>query len=98
MNDGTYKAVKAILEADSSLSDSQRAGVLAVCRNPEAIEPTHANSRPEFVTAKEAAEILKTSKRTIWRLVKIGKIQRIKLGHRCTRFRLEDIANITSMP
>ncbi len=46
---------------------------------------------------KHAHEILNTSKRTVWRLARIGKIQRIKLGHRSTRFRLEDFANITSV-
>ena len=85
------------MEADPSLSDSQRSTVLRVCEDPGPERRSRNNVRPQFVSAKEASEILNTSKRTVWRLARIGKIRRIKLGHRSTRFRLEDLANITSV-
>jgi len=96
MNSGTLKAIKAILETDPSISGSQRAAILRSCEMPE-IPPPATNSRPQFVTATVAAEILNTSKRTVWRLARLGKIRRVKLGYRSTRFRLEDISSITSV-
>jgi len=38
MNDSTFRAIKAILEADQTVSDSQRAFLLNTCRNPERTE------------------------------------------------------------
>jgi excisionase family DNA binding protein len=97
MNTSTYTAIKAILGADSSLSEAQKATILHVCVKPD-VEPHNRNqARPQFVSVREASEILNTSKRTVWRLARLGRIRRIKLGHRSTRFRLEDLANITSV-
>jgi len=93
----TMRAIEAILEADPTIPRDERSAVLAFCQNPQAPATRQQPNRPEFVTAQEAADILKTSKRTVWRLVKMGKIRRIKLGHRCTRFRLDDVAGITSV-
>lgn len=96
MNTGTYKAIKAILGADASLSDAQRKAVLRSCEDPDPGHSFRSNPRPQFVSVKEASEILGTSRRSIFRLIQCGRLERIKLGHRTTRFRLEDLANITS--
>lgn len=97
MNTSTYRAIKAILDTDPSLSDSQRGEVLRVCQNPAGSHHAGNSRRPEFISAREAAEILHTSKRTVWRLAKLGKIHRVKIGHRSTRFRLDDLANLSSV-
>ncbi len=97
MRPATYRAIKAILETDPSITGAQKQAIQRVCEGAEPFPHPAGKERPQFVTPREAAEILNTSKRTIWRLVRIGKLPRIKLGHRSTRIRLADIANITSV-
>ncbi|MEI8122107.1 MAG: helix-turn-helix domain-containing protein [bacterium] len=97
MNPAIYKAIKGLLESDSSVTPALKTAVLRACEEPDVTQQARNTPRPQFVTVKEASEILNTSKRTIWRLARIGKIRRIKLGHRSTRFRLDDIASITSV-
>ena len=89
--------IKAILETDTSVTGDQRRAIQRACEGVGPVPHPPTRERPQFVTPREAAEILNTSKRTIWRLVSIGKLPRIKLGHRSTRIRLADIANITSV-
>ena len=97
MNLATYRAVRAILDADTTLTASQRNAVLCSCQSPEQGGDYRSKSCPQFVTAADAADILRTSKRTIWRLARIGKIRRLKIGYRSIRFAIEDSANITSV-
>ena len=97
MNPATLRAIKAILETDPSIPDVQKSAILRSCEKAESACSSQRQVRPQFVTVREAAEILCTSHRTIWRLARIGKLTRIKLGHRSTRFRMEDIAGMTSV-
>jgi len=41
--------------------------------------------------------MLSTSTRTVWRLASIGKLTRVKLGYRSTRFRLDEVENLSSI-
>ncbi len=50
--------------------------------------------RPVFVRLGDSVPM---GKRTVWRLAKLGKIHRVKSGHRSTRFRLDDLANLSSV-
>ena len=97
MNPATYRAIKAILEADTSMSDSQRNAALGACQASEQQAARKSQSRPQFLSAKEVAEILHASLGTVWRLARRGRIHRVKLGHRCTRFRLDEIEHISSI-
>jgi excisionase family DNA binding protein len=97
MKPATYRAITAILETDTSIPGAQKQAIQRACEGLEPVPHPPTRERPQFVTPREAAEILCTSTRTIWRLLRIGKLQRIKLGHRSTRIRLADIANITSV-
>lgn len=97
MKPATYRAITAILETDTSIPGAQKQVILRACEGLDPVPHPPTRERPQFVTPREAAEILCTSTRTIWRLLRIGKLQRIKLGHRSTRIRLADIANITSV-
>jgi excisionase family DNA binding protein len=97
MKPATYRAITAILETDTSIPGAQKQAIQRACEGLDPVPHPQTRERPQFVTPREAAEILCTSTRTIWRLVSIGKLQRIKLGHRSTRIRLADIANFTSV-
>jgi excisionase family DNA binding protein len=97
MNPATLRAIKAILETDPSIPSEKRSAILRSCEEADLASSCQRQVRPQFVTVREAAEILCTSTRTIWRLAGTGKLTRIKLGHRSTRFRMADIANITSV-
>lgn len=95
MTPQTMRAIKAILEADQSVSDADRSAILSVCRDPMGTAGEGDPSRQRFVSPRETAKILNTSIGTVWRLARKGRLRRIKLGHRCTRFRLEDIEKIS---
>ena len=97
MKPATYRAITAIPETDTSITGAQKQAIQRACEGVEPFPHPPSKDRPQFVTPREAAKILNTSKRTIWHLVRIGKLPRIKLGHRSTRHRLVDIANITSV-
>lgn len=97
MKPATYRAIKAILETDASITGAQKQAIQRACEGLEPDSHTQNKGRHQFVTPKEAAEILNTSKRTIWRLLSMGRLPRIKLGHRSTRIRLDNIANMTSV-
>jgi len=90
----TLRAVEAVLAADSTVSKPEREAVLEVCRNAEAQRRRPGRELPRFVTPAQTAEILQVNRRTVWRLVQAGKLKRIKLGHKLTRFRLDDIEQI----
>jgi excisionase family DNA binding protein len=98
MHESTIRAIVAIMGTDPTITGPQREHVLKACREPDGtrIGPQHRSAK-RYITAKQAAEILCTSPRTVWRLVRLGKIKRIKLGYRCTRFHLEDVENMTSV-
>ncbi|MCG2661267.1 MAG: helix-turn-helix domain-containing protein [Kiritimatiellae bacterium] len=97
MNATTYKAIEAILKVDQTLSALGIASILAVCREsrPERKSQNNVHS-PQLVTPRQAAEILQTSVRTVWRLTAEGKLRRVKLGYRSTRFPAQDIEKLIS--
>lgn len=97
MTSQTLRAVKAILEADPTVSDAQMMQVLSVCRNPGEERSARREKRPQYVTAKEVADMLSTSTRTVWRLAGAGRLTRVKLGYRCTRFRIDEVDNLASL-
>lgn len=45
----------------------------------------------DLLTIKEASKILKVSEPTVWRLLKEGKLRRVKLGTKTTRIIKADI-------
>lgn len=97
MTPQTLTAIKAILEADHTVSDEDRNVVLTICREPRQAANGNGNGRPpRMLTPQEAAEILNTSLRTVFRLAREGRLTRVKLGTRSTRFRLHDIENLAS--
>ena len=95
MTPQTMRAITAILEADQTVSGAEKTNILQVCQSPE----TPTSKRPDtvnvrFVTPHQAADLLQTSVRTVWRLAREGKLRRVKLGHRSTRFPLRDLDNL----
>ena len=93
MTPQTLKAIKAILETDTTLSDPQKTLILRACRKPEGVAAQIREPELKYLTARRAADILSTSVRTVWRLAKTGQLKPVKIAG-CTRFRLEDIARM----
>jgi excisionase family DNA binding protein len=95
MTPQTLKALKAILDADPTVADVHKKLLIRVCRNPE-VESTQ--SRPQgkmrFLTAREVAEMLSVTQRTVWRLVERGQLTPAKISRRFTRFRAEEIESL----
>ncbi len=52
------------------------------------------HSKDDLLTVKEAAKMLKVSEPTIWRLLKEGKLRRVKLGTKTTRIIKTDIEKL----
>jgi predicted DNA-binding transcriptional regulator AlpA len=98
MTTDALKTLKALLEAVPNISPREKDTILRICTQPQAFEedprtreaPAH-ESDIRLVTAAEAARELGTSKRMVWYLASQGMLPRIKLGTRCTRFRLRDL-------
>lgn len=95
MTPQTLKAIKAILDADSTVADVHRKLVIRVCRAPETESvriDTHRKTR--FLTAREVAAILSITERTVWRMVARGQLSPAKISRRLTRFRAEDVETL----
>lgn len=90
----TYTAIQAILVADGTVREDERDLVLAACKGEHVTRRSNERPMPRFVTPAQAAEILQVNRRTIWRLVETGRLRKVKLGHRLTRFKLADIEQI----
>jgi len=56
-------------------------------------EPSNTASRPEFVTCKEAASMVKLSEVSIRRFLTKGKLRRYKVGSR-TLIRLSEVLGL----
>ena len=97
MTSQTLRAVKAILEADPTVSATHRMAVLSLCQNPGKGDSSVRRKRPQYVTARDVADMLSTSTRTVWRLAGTGRLTRVKLGYRCTRFRLDEVESLTPL-
>ena len=95
MTPQTLKAVKAILDADPTVADVHRKLVIRMCRNPE-VEGKRTDSRgnTRFLTAREVADILSVTQRTVWRMVERGQLTPAKISRRFTRFRAEEIESL----
>jgi excisionase family DNA binding protein len=50
----------------------------------------------EWMTPKEAAEYLRCSIRTVWRMVSDGRLEKYKLGEQLVRFRSDDVRGLMS--
>ena len=86
-----YNIVTAALEADSTLSDSDKAKILAVCKNPGHFTRPTEVPLPQLLTSKEVEGILKTSKSSLRRMIDAGDIPRVQLQEKQLRFRVEDV-------
>ena len=94
MNSQTLRAVSAILEADQTVSEAQRKVALRACETPDApCQPTR-TAPMRMLTARNAADMLHASKRMVWDLAARGRLRRIGLGSRCTRFRMDDVERL----
>ena len=95
MTPQTLKAVNAILDADPTVADVHRKLVIRVCRNPEAEAlRTDSRGKTRFLTAREVADMLSVTQRTVWRMVERGQLSPAKISRRFTRFRAEEIESL----
>ena len=95
MTPQTLKAVNAILDADPTVADVHRKFVIRGFRNPE-VEAHRSDSRGKtrFLTAREVAQILSVTQRTVWRMVERGQLTPARISRRFTRFRVEEIESL----
>jgi excisionase family DNA binding protein len=89
-----YNIITAALEADGTLSSSEKAKIMAVCNNPgKFIEPSD-KPLPQLLTSYEVMEILKISKSSLRRMLDRGDLPIVHLLQRQIRFRLEDVEKL----
>ena len=94
MNSQTLRAVRAILEADPTVSEAQRKVILRACETPDATCRPTRTAPMRMLTARDVADMLHVSKRMVWDLAARGRLRRIRLGSRCTRFRMDDVERL----
>lgn len=78
MLEKVYTAVKAIVDANSGIDDTDRKRILDACKN-EFI-------RRKLITRKEALEILEVSPPTFLKFIREKKVREIRLSPRKIRF------------
>jgi excisionase family DNA binding protein len=94
VNSQTLRALRAILETDQTVSEAQRKVILRACETPDATcQPTR-TAPMRMLTARDVADMLHVSKRMVWDLAARGRLRRIRLGSRCTRFRMDDVERL----
>lgn len=94
MNSQTLRAVRAILEADQTVSEAQRRVILRACEVPDTMRQPTRTAPMRMLTVRDVADMLQVSRRMVWHLAARGRLRRIRLGHRCTRFRMDDVERI----
>lgn len=68
-------------------------GAMAQCRITLELEANLLN-KESLLTPEEAAELLKVSKASVLRLVKVGKLPASRLGRRTIRIRADSLARL----
>lgn len=92
MNVNVYNAVAALLEADASLTATDKERILAVCKHPGEFGKSEEERLPRLLTVNEATKILHVSRATLWRMRMAGQIREVRLrGDGSPRFSMDDI-------
>ena len=92
----TANAVKAMLQADPSLTPEDRNSILATIKNHGKTDTPKGEQGPQLVTRKQAAAMLNRSPRLIDLLAASGALQRVMLPGRtrAAGFRKADVIRL----
>lgn len=90
-----YLAIEAILNADPTLSPTDKDTILMVCQHPDRFLSHASEPLPQLLTQEEVTAMLKVSRSTIWRMIKNGKLRQVMVGG-SPRFRLEDVMSVVN--
>lgn len=95
MKPAVYNAVAAILNADDTLTEEEKARVLDACRGPDAGERPKGEA-PTLLSLPEVAAVLKVHPTTVRRMVRAGRLRRLGFT-RHPRFLLEDVERLAGI-
>ena len=86
-----YRLIESALELDHTLSLNDRETILACCRSPAKFRDMAKGPEERLLRVTQVMQMLSTSRTTIWRLCKAGRLQPVAtfLGYR--KFRQSDI-------
>ncbi len=85
-----HRLIESALELDQTISLDDRETILACCRSPAMFRERQKGPEERLLRVSQVTQMLSTSRTTLWRLCKIGRLQPVLLGE-SPRFRLSDI-------
>lgn len=84
-----YRLIESALELDHTLSLEDKETILACCRSPAKFRERQ-DSGKRLLRISQVIEMLSTSRATLWRLCKAGKLHPVLIGD-SPRYRLAEI-------
>lgn len=84
-----YRLIESALELDHTLSLEDKETILACCRSPAKYRERQ-DSGKRLLRISQVIEMLSTSRASLWRLCKAGKLHPVLIGD-SRRYRLSEI-------
>lgn len=84
MKPETYSAIEMLLAADTSVDETRRKDVLAVCRRRQ-------KRHRKLITVRRAAELLDCHPRTVERYAAKGLLTQVRFSPRKIRYDLDEV-------
>ena len=85
-----HRLIESALELDHTLSLNDRETILACCRSPAKFRERAKAPEERLLRASQVVQMLATSRTTLWRLAKAGKLQPVLIGD-STKFRESEV-------
>lgn len=92
MNETTKNIVKCALDNDNTMTDAERADVMAFLTLPR-LEPRESD---RLLTFKEAGAMLSVHEKTVWCMVRQGQLHAVPITARARRVRLSEVRELMS--
>jgi len=88
MNGNTLALLETALKMDGSLDEGEKNAIMEFAKNP-----TQATS-DRLVTIKEAARLLSVNEKSIWRMVREGRLHVVPIASKARRVRMSELEGI----
>ena len=85
-----HRLIESALELDHTLPLNDRETILACCRSPAKFRERAKAPEERLLRASQVVQMLATSRTTLWRLAKAGKLQPVPIGD-STKFRESEV-------
>ena len=85
-----HRLIESALELDHTLSLMDRETILDCCRSPYRFRERAKGPEERLLRVSQVVQMLATSRTTIWRLAKAGKLQPVPIGD-STKFRESEV-------